>query len=488
MKRRILICLMILFSLCVIGPVIAMLCLSNSVQRLSALGEYHRIQSLRSELAAAGIRIEKDLLQAERQRPPERATKLATLTRFEDTLRACSACHHNTDVQARLDQLQGAFDKYRTKVDYLIVVGKPDAFALDPEVQELAAGLVNRATAMADEAAKHLAVRSSDAMASVRRSWRALLATLFGSVIISGLVATHLAKRLTGPLSALLGGIERIRLGDVNHRFVVTGDAEYRTLGGAFNQAYDTVRRAQTKALQAEKLAFVGRLSAGAAHEVGNPLASISSVAQMMRRECHNAKEEERIELIMQHIDRVTRVVRRLLTFARPPVAEEYGRVEIEPLLQDAIALLRYDKRSANVRITCQCDRDLSLERGDKDRLLMVFANIMLNAIDALSDLKNGGAYIAITARAAGERVSIQFEDNGPGMTVEQIDEAFEPFFTSGDPDAGGGLGLWVCKQIVGQHYAEIRIDSHAGRGTTVTLDLPRQPSPDFLKETALHC
>jgi signal transduction histidine kinase len=499
MKRRIILCLAILFGLCFIVPIVAMVCLSVSVNRVNSVAESHHIQSLRAELAAVGVRIERDLLQATGQAPADRASQIDTLTRFENALAGCGACHHEPLVEDRMTQLASAFDRYREKADLSIVVGDSNGFAQDEEVRQLAATLVNRTTEMADEAAKHLAVRSSDAAASVRAARVVLVATLIASIVIGGLVALHLKRRLTTPLKALLEGIERVRQGDLNHRFEVTGDAECRTLGDAFNQAYDSLRMAQDRILQAEKMAFVGKLAAGVAHEVGNPLASISSVAQMMRRECHDEKEAERLDLIMQHISRVSKVVRELLTFSRPsaengkpgrgaPSGDVYQRVQIETLLEHTLSLLRWDRRASRIQISSDCEPDLSIAHGNSSQLLLVCINITINALDALSAGKNSDGKLHVSAYAEGSRVKIRFEDNGPGMTQEQIAAAFEPFFTTKEPGTGTGLGLWVCSQIVHMHRASIQIDSRVGEGTTVIVDLPKQLPPEALEPTLIQC
>ncbi len=492
LKRRIILCLAILFGLCLLAPVVAMICLSVSVSRLTSVADSHHIQSLRAELAAVGVRIERDLLQAAEPTPADRTSQIDTLTRFENTLGGCGACHHEPLIKDRMTQLAETFDRYREKVDLSIVLGDPTGLARDEEVRQLAATLVNRTTEMADEAAKHLAVKSSDAAASVRAARMVLVATLIASIVIGGFVALHLKKRLTTPLRALLEGVERVRQGDLNHRFKVTGDAECRTLGDAFNQAYDSLRKAQDRILQAEKMAFVGKLAAGVAHEVGNPLASISSVAQMMRRECHDDKEAERLDLIMQHISRVSKVVRELLTFSRPGPedgeAGRGGRVEIETLLEHTLSLLRWDKRASRIQISSDCEPNLSIAHGNSSQLLLVCINITINALDALSASKNSDGTLHVSAYAAGSRVKIRFEDNGPGMTQQQIAAAFEPFFTTKEPGTGTGLGLWVCSQIVRMHRASIHIDSRVGEGTTVIVDLPKELPPEALEPTVVEC
>jgi signal transduction histidine kinase len=248
------------------------------------------------------------------------------------------------------------------------------------------------------------------------------------------------------------------------------------------------VRAAQDGLLQAEKMAFAGKLAAGVVHEVGNPLASISSIAQMMRRECHNEQEAERIDVISRHVARISRVVQEMLAFARPPATNGQGPVEISTLLDRTIELLRYDKRSDAVKIVRSYEPGLSIEHGSRDLLLLVFTNILGNSLDALAGRQNGDAHIAVKAREEAGRIIVRLEDDGPGMSQEQIEAAFDPFFTTKEPGAGTGLGLWVCLQIVRRHQAGIRIDSRVGRGTAVIIDLPKDLPEQAVEPTLVEC
>jgi signal transduction histidine kinase len=294
------------------------------------------------------------------------------------------------------------------------------------------------------------------------------------ALVAGAFVALHLHRRLTVPIAALLNGIEHVREGNLDHRISLEGDEEFQALGNALNDAYRNLKTAQEGVLQAEKMAAVGKLAAGVAHEVSNPLASISSVVQMMRRKGQSPEQAERIDLIMQHIARVSRVVRELLTFSRPPDSGRQGRVDISALLDRAVSLLRYDKRAGQTEITCRYEPGLDMALGDADRLLLVFTNIMINTFDALSTHRNGHPRLTISARQNGDRIIIRFKDNGPGMSKEQIRDAFEPFFTTKDPGTGTGLGLWICYEVVRKHHGTIRIDSRVGKGTAVIIELPK--------------
>lgn len=477
MRRRILVCLALLLALCLLGDAIAMVCLRSSIDRLGGLAESHRIQTLRSELASSGVRLELDLLALiDAPASGDGSRELPDLERFEDSIESCSGCHHDEWIQAKLDTLRATFDECRERIA-LVANHGVETIPADEMTLSLAREVVRQSTEMADLAAKHLVARSTDVEASVRRAWVALSVTIVASLIVGGVIAWHLKRRLTRPVEALLDGIERVRAGDIDHRFKIDADEEFRELGDAFNRANASLKNAQEGMLQAEKMAAVGQMAAGIAHEVGNPLASISSVVQMMRREAKTDGERDHLNLIMHHIGRCSQVVRELLTFTRPAPEKPTGEVDINRLLDDTVSLLRYDRRAKNAKIVCHYDEDIRLDRGDSDRLQLVFTNIVLNAFDAMAVCRNGDSRLEISAFKSGEKIVLRFADNGPGMNEEQLRNAFEPFYTTKEPGQGTGLGLWICYQVVRKHGGDIRIEKSDSGGAAVIIELPAMAS-----------
>ncbi len=314
---------------------------------------------------------------------------------------------------------------------------------------------------------------STAAAKSVDTAWAVLTGTLL--ILLAGgtFVALHLKGRLTKPVEALLESVERARKGETADSFPAHTDREFRVLANAFNEAYQELTTAKESVLQAEKLAATGKLAAGVAHEVLNPLASISSIAQVMRRRCESEEQKEHIELIGTEITRVTKILREVLLFSRPAAAEMRARVDIAPLLEHAATLIGYDHRARQVEIVRRLAPDLPPVRGDSQRLLLVFTNIMINALDAMSTSDNGAGTLAVSTHRTGQRVVLEFRDQGPGMEEEHVAHAFDPFFTTKEPGAGTGLGLWICHQVVQRHKGMIRIDSRLGEGTAVTIELP---------------
>jgi signal transduction histidine kinase len=482
MKRRIMVCLGIILGLCLLGNVISMLCLHRSIATLTALAESRRIQSMRTNLVSDAVRIETDLLAYRAGHKHHAQQRDDHLRRFTESINQCSTCHHGPAIQARLDGLAETLTAYQAEaVELYSRSHQPSRIALEQGVQDLVDSLVRQATELSDQASKHLAVKSSDAIASVRQAWIVLIATLAAALCVGGIVAFHLMSRLTKPVEAMLQGIERVQRGDLGHRFTVDADEEFRTLANAFEHAYTNLKNAQHGMIQSEKMVSLGKLAAGVAHEVGNPLASISSIAQLMQRQSTSEEQARQLGLIMEQIGRISRIVRGLLSFSRPEGKVETGLVDIPAILAQAVTLIGYDHRARKIQISQQCEIHLPPVRGDADKLLLVFTNILMNSVDAIcSQGDDVGGTILIQVAQSADDLLLRFEDDGPGMSEAQIADAFEPFFTTKSPGQGTGLGLWICYQTVQRHDGSISIASRRDgedRSTTVTLRLPCAPA-----------
>jgi signal transduction histidine kinase len=477
MKRRILISLGLLLAICVLGDAAAMWCLWRSTHQLAAVAEAHRIQWLRANLASNGVRLELDLLSQLSGHPHPDQRREENVRRFTRSLNRCGSCHHPPSLTSEFESVGAVLTSYRATLDELYASSDAEnQEVLEQNAIRLADRFVERTTEMADRADKHLFASSTAAANSVETAWAVLTGTLLILLAGGGSVALHLKGRLTEPVEALRESVERARKGETADGFPSHADEEFRVLATAFSEAYQDLTTAKESVLQAEKLAATGQLAAGVAHEVLNPLASISSIAQVMRRRCESEEQKEHIELIGTEITRVTKVLREVLLFSRPAAAEMRARVDIAPLLEHAATLIGYDHRARQVEIVRRVDPDLPPVRGDSQRLLLVFTNIMINALDAMSTAYNGAGTLAVSTHRNGQRVVLQFKDQGPGMEEEHVAHAFDPFFTTKEPGAGTGLGLWICHQVVQRHNGTIRIDSRLGEGTAVTIELPIDP------------
>ncbi|MDH3403981.1 MAG: ATP-binding protein [Acidobacteriota bacterium] len=233
----------------------------------------------------------------------------------------------------------------------------------------------------------------------------------------------------------------------------------------------------QEQARHQEKMAALGLLAAGVAHEVGNPLASISGVTQTLLRRTDDPKVIEKLELIKAHVQRISHIVREMQSFGRPPVLD-WKPCALNEVLARAVDMIRFDKRAANVDIHLEMARDLPTSYAIEDQLLQVFLNVLLNALDALSSTgESRSRRLSIVSRRAAPQhepaLVVEFDDAGIGIPKEAVGRVFDPFFTTKEVGYGTGLGLAVCYRIVEEHRGHIGIDSEPTRGTRVRITLP---------------
>jgi len=222
--------------------------------------------------------------------------------------------------------------------------------------------------------------------------------------------------------------------------------------------------------IQSEKLSAVGTLAAGIAHEVGTPLTSISSLAQILQMKVENQEFKDKLSLIQQSIDRISRTVRTLVDFSRP-LTEKVEDIYLNNVIEHVVRILKYDKRLKHQEIIVELEPSIPLVRASFDQILQVFINICLNAADAMEGHKDGRLLIKTWSNS--RLVCASITDNGSGIAKRDISHIFEPFFTTKKDGKGTGLGLWVSYNIITSFSGDIKVESIEGSGTTFTLSLP---------------
>ena len=229
-------------------------------------------------------------------------------------------------------------------------------------------------------------------------------------------------------------------------------------------------RRLEQQLIHSEKLSAVGQLAAGIAHEVGSPLTAISSLAQLLYERSDDEWNKDKLKIIREQIDRIARIVRELVNFSKP-ISTDVKEVSVNQVIEEALHIVRYDKRLKHFKIKQDLLPRLPMIRASFDQLLQVLINILLNAGDAL-DGRNDGE-ISISTQLVGEKIIIRVIDNGVGIPQKYQDHIFEPFFTTKKPGKGTGLGLWVCYNIVRGFSGEIVVESEENQGTAFHIILP---------------
>lgn len=241
-----------------------------------------------------------------------------------------------------------------------------------------------------------------------------------------------------------------------------------------------TAKKLEQQVLHADRLAALGRLAAGVAHEIGNPLTSISTFAQLLREMATDEFSQHSLDIINNHIQRITDIVRRMSTFSRAD-ALNVKYVQINDVVNSTLDLMRLDKRmKSSVEIATSFAPELPKTMIDEAQISQVFLNIVLNALDAMPD---GGKLTVVTGQGSDDQgrdaISISFTDTGVGIPGKELQKIFDPFFTTKEAGKGTGLGLSLSYDIVRRFKGDIHVESEVGKGTTFTVIIPIEKEKD---------
>jgi signal transduction histidine kinase len=223
-----------------------------------------------------------------------------------------------------------------------------------------------------------------------------------------------------------------------------------------------------------ERLASIGRLAAGVAHEIGNPVTGIACLTQDLLHESDDPTfRQQGLQQILEQTRRISNIVQSLVNFSHGGTLHDHipEPVELGNCIEEALQLVRLSRSGKQLETRIDCPQPLRVE-GDRQRLIQVFVNLLTNACDA----SQPGDTLSIAGRIEGDYVVVRLSDQGHGIPAALQEKIFEPFFTTKPAGEGTGLGLPLAYSIVQQHSGSLTVKSHPG-GTTFTLRLPHSPS-----------
>lgn len=256
-----------------------------------------------------------------------------------------------------------------------------------------------------------------------------------------------------------------------------------RSTGGTLAICRDTTRLKELKEnlIQIDRLAEIGRISAGVAHDINNPLAIIGEIVGWVETMVGDAKglgteEKEELETAVKHLTTQTKrckaLTTQLLGFARD-ATPSLTACDLEAILKDVVSFLKPELKYTTIHVDVAVDADANTVRCDPKKLQQVFVNLLTNAIHAINEKKTEEGSIVIKAGKVGQCVQIAITDNGTGIPLEYQQKAFEIFSTTKPPGKGTGLGLPICRDILEKLGGTISLQSQPGEGTTFTVQLP---------------
>ena len=391
----------------------------------------------------------------------------------------------------------------RDAADLDALAGAGTAVGLAVDLDRYTEAMAAHARAPFDEALAHSTRSLGNRVVTVgehlsgleRQSMNAALAAHQRNLLISlavvaallALTGVLLARQVTRPLQAMEERMEAVASGRLTRLALDSPDREFISLAEAFNHVLDELERRQSTLIRAEKLASLGTLLSGVAHELNNPLSNISSSAQILKED-PDAEPGFRTQLI-EDIDaetlRARRIVRALLDYAGDREFKP-AAVPLAELVEETLRFLK-SKRPPGVEVRVDIPPHLAV-RGDRPRLQQVLLNLVINAFDAMG----GAGILSVSARAAtsGDRddllpaslgqcrpgnpvVDLVLADTGPGIPDTLLAKVFDPFFTTKPVGQGSGLGLFITHEIVEEHGGCIGVANRPGSGAEFRLRLP---------------
>jgi two-component system, NtrC family, sensor kinase len=324
-----------------------------------------------------------------------------------------------------------------------------------------------------------------DSLGGLRVTQRLLLLVSFLGILVSAGIVWLIIRTVTMPLRQLRASAEAVGNGDFSRFVEVTSKDECGELAAVFNQmiervktsreqlekTVETLKSTQNQLIQSEKLSGIGEFVAGVAHELNNPLTSVMGFAEILQQSELPEQYRRFLDMIFKSAKRCQKIVQSLLSFARKHLPERKV-VNVNEVVESAIEIVQYQLRTNNIEMVTELDPALPATMLDPHQMQQVFLNLVNNARQAMEGRQSNGR-IRISTQAVGGRVQITFQDNGPGISPENLKKLFVPFFTTKEVGKGTGLGLSLCYGIVTEHGGTITPRSKYGEGATFIVELP---------------
>jgi C4-dicarboxylate-specific signal transduction histidine kinase len=342
-----------------------------------------------------------------------------------------------------------------------------------------------------------VAVPAEVAYADVIRLRRAALVgcAALAAVVLAG--SFFVSRRVTAGLGRIDAAARALGAGDLSARLPVDGKDELAGVSRTFNAMAEELgtsrarlerwnedlkrevearaadlRAAQAQLVEAQKLAAIGGLGAGVAHELNNPLTGVLGNAQLLLENLPAGHaDREALEKIERLARRCRDITQKLLRFSEQSAAPDFREVELNRVVSDALSLAEGNVRAAGIPLDVELDESAPRVRGDAGHLAQVVLNLVANARTAC--VQKPGAGIRVSTRAVNGEVVLAVADGGKGIPSEHLGRIFEPFFTTKDHWSDVGLGLSVSYRIVAEHGGRIQVESQMGEGSTFTVRLP---------------
>ncbi|MFQ5964141.1 MAG: ATP-binding protein [Candidatus Scalinduaceae bacterium] len=310
----------------------------------------------------------------------------------------------------------------------------------------------------------------TEAFASLRKIRNLIIIVTIPMLLTVIGVSFFISTKISKPIITITDAIKRITSGELEHEISVSTNDELGQISNELGKIEFQIKESYKKLLHSERLVSVGRIAAGVAHEVNNPLSVLSGRLQLLIERCTDNTLSEEYEKLLYLANRIEKTVDGLLYFSRQKDMD-LAYVDLNTVIEDSISLIERQMYANGIKIIKRYESNLPPVKISTNQIQQVFFNIVLNAFDSMVD--KGNLTICTRSCDDGKKVRTTFEDTGGGIPAKDIDKIFEPFFTTKPPRKGTGLGLSISYGIIRNHNGTINVESEEGKGTKFMIDLP---------------
>ncbi|OGQ99645.1 MAG: hypothetical protein A2505_09195 [Deltaproteobacteria bacterium RIFOXYD12_FULL_55_16] len=489
MKKKIIISFLLLFLLFLAGTLTTLHIIQKTTANLTSLLLLHKVEVIRQDLVINVQSVQSNLYTTGTSFGKELDTIVDNVLKLRDRAQTCTDCHHEPKVEKEIIQLQELTEQYKEALSYFMTstadterINRLQTFAAD-----IGDRIIQKSQWMTMTANNALRQKTTAAMAEVENSKKILITTLAFAFLTGLIISFYFIKSITEPVAELLSATRKIKSGKLEYRIEEGLKDEFGELATSFNEMAVSLKEQYNKLQETERLAVVGELAAGMAHEIKNPMAGIKVSMEVL---CHDSplgqEDKEVLCRVINEIDRITALLKGLLNYARPPKPEMVA-LNVNQALETTIKSARYSMRIPKNKGK-DLDRQIEFIKdfspnlphiiADPNQLQQIFLNLLLNAVDAVTAISERQGLVTIqTRKFSNESVQISIADNGNGIDSASLEEIFKPFFTT--KHHGTGLGLAITKRLIEQHNdGSITVANNPdGKGVTFTIILPAGPA-----------
>ncbi|MEW6519925.1 MAG: ATP-binding protein [Thermodesulfobacteriota bacterium] len=480
MKKKVFIALLILVFCFSGGGFYIVRSIEEVITHLENVITLHQVEFLRKDLWNKIKVVQTDLLLKDSPHALRTDPFIVHVEEMEKAARICQNCHHSEEVLQSLNHFQRQMDGYVKMLSRVYTVRANQARLAEERDAAFSMGekTLSEVEQIVITSSEKISKRITRARNSIAETERLLYFLITAGPLLLILIAYFFLKQFTTSVDALLDATRKIQQGNLRYRVKEELPDEFQVLGSAINIMASSLTDQCQRMQQAERLAVVGELAAGLAHEVKNPLAGIKVSIEVLANELSLGQEDREVFLrIINEIHRIESLLKSLLSYARPPEPET-SPLDLHQLLETSIKSVSY--ALINPANTARLIKDIEIVKdfspdvppvvADRSQLQQVFLNLLLNAIDAIPAK---GTITISTRKESNHTVQIIIADTGKGMSPENLHKIFNPFFTT--KPKGTGLGLAICKRLIELHNGTIHVSSAPGEGTTFYITIPEK-------------